>query len=73
MSKYRTAYASLGEERTQKVEAMSTTVLDERGRPLDQAAAEAAQKKGMMMLSEADNFWVVRRDRNWMDIPGKFK
>lgn len=73
MSKYRTAYASLGEQRTQKVESMSTTVLDEHGRPLEDEAAANAQKKGLIMLSETDTFWLLRRDRNWMEIPGKYK
>lgn len=71
---YRSAYNSLGEERVQEVDKnMSTTILDERGRPISDEAARSAQKKGDMTLSETDKFWLLRRDRNWMEIPGKFK
>ena len=59
-SKYRTAYASLGEERMQKVKTMSTKLDDKTG-------------KGEMNLSEADQYWLVHRDRQWSEIPGKYK
>lgn len=59
-SKYRAAYASLGEERTQKIESLSTKTDDKTA-------------KGEMKLSDADQFWLVRRDRHWSEIPGKTK
>ena len=59
-SKYRTLYASLGEERVQKVESLSSKVDDK-------------VVGGEMKLSEADLFWLVRRDRNWSEIPGRYR
>ena len=59
-SKYRSAYAALGEERAQKVDSLSTKIDDKVG-------------KGEMKLSDADQFWLVRRDRQWSEIPGKTK
>lgn len=59
-SKYRAAYAALGEERAQKVEAMSTKI-------------DRNTTAGQMEISEADQFWILRRDRQWCEIPGGFK
>lgn len=61
MSEYRKAYEKLGEERVMKVPSNLKETID------------SVSKVGEMNMSEFDEYWIMRKDYNWSDLPGQFK
>ena len=59
-TKYKQAYTLLGEERVQNVP-----------RNLSQNVVEKVNSRGQRsFISEADQFWELRKDEYWTQVPG---